>query len=201
MQNADWERSIYLKTNFLMEEYRKIVAEFFPAGIDLPTFVDIFSKTFRDYQDNNQKKLDPESIREKKISCSSAAALLGLWWMTQFPQLTPIFLIEETDRNGTQKSAAHVNVAIPTTKSITTREAMEAFYRPNTRSSDVQIIDWTAHSAMKQSNPAKLYDVAPVVGLQAYLKNRLVVLGLPSKYSSKNLQRMLLGNDREEVGA
>lgn len=184
MQNPDWERSLQKKTDFVIAEYRQIVEAFFPAGVPLTEFIDIFSGLNFQYQDTNNRKMDPDSIREMKISCSSAAALLGIWWAEQFPQLTPIFLIENTSRTGNPTTSAHVNVAVPQAKEITSYEALAAFHSSQRSQPNVEIIDWTLHSQMKGSNPQKIYDVYPVTGVHEYVKNRIRVLGLPKKYSS-----------------
>jgi len=194
MPEIEWEKSLLIKSNFLIEEYQKIVAELFPTITSLDEFADVFSCTFQEYQHANAKRLDPDSIRELKISCSSAAALLGVWWVNQFPQLVPIFLIEDVRRTPTSQAGAHVNVVIPLSSQISTGEALSAFHHnKRSDSNDVAIIDWTEYSKMKPSNPKKAYPVYPVEGVPAYVKDRLRHLGLSSKYSSKNITRMLTG--------
>ena len=129
--------------------------------------------------------MDPESIREKKISCSSAAAILGVWWMQQCPQLIPVFLVEDTRYTGNARTAAHVNVALPSQDCLSAMEAVYAFSTSNSSKSSFNIVDWTEHSGMKQSNPSKRnYEVRPIVGVESYIKNRVGTLGLPKKYST-----------------
>jgi len=188
-----WKRSLEIKSEYLLEEYGRIVQEFFPGIANIEEFVAAFSEIFYKYQSLNPKKLDPDSIRERYISCSSAGALLGVWWMQQFPQLRPIFLIEDSTNSGVSKAAAHVNVALPLIAPITEQEALAAFYSSTVTPSTVQLIDWTEHSRMKQSNPAKRYVVYPVEGIRSYLRNRLKYLGLTQKYSSKNIEHMSMG--------
>lgn len=198
MAELEWERSLLIKTNFLLDEYRKIVAEFFPGIATLDEFADAFSTTFQDYQHVSAKKLDPDSIRERKISCSSAGALLGVWWVNQFPQLMPIFLIEDLRGMQIAQTTSHVNVVLPLTSQISAREAVIAFNRRgDLYSENVAIIDWTQHSKMKPSNPEKEYSVYSVDGLHAYIKDRLKHLGLSPKYSSKHIQQMLTGTSAQ----
>lgn len=178
------ERSLEIKTIYLLSEYMKIVAEFFPDCVSLDQFIREFSAIFNSYQDNNPRKMDPDSIREKKVSCSSAAALLGVWWLVQYPHLPPVFLIENTERSGQPRASAHVNVALPTKQRITDREAVEAFRNTHRARHDIKLVDWTTYSQMKDSNPSRMYEVYPVPGLNSYIKNRLKALGLPTKYST-----------------
>lgn len=188
------ERSLTVKTEYLLREYRRIIQELIPNCTTIDQFAEAFSDIFDTYQNSNSRKMDPDSVREGKVSCSSAAALAGIWWLEQFPQLTPIFLIEETQRTGQSHSSAHVNVALPTISPISEREALQAFYDPNRSRSDLHLIDWTTYSKMKRSNPQQLYEVYPISDIKQYLKNRLSVLGLPKKYSTRNI---LLG----QIGA
>lgn len=185
MLDLEKERAVQLKASYLFEAYRLIVAEFLPLGVDIETFMQIFSQHFAEYQNTNPRKLDPDSIREGKVSCSSAAALAGVWWMEQFPQLAPVFLVEETSRSGHSRTAAHVNVALPLAGPIDKQAALSAFYSPSRGSDQIRIIDWTEHSKMKASNPQKIYEVYPVQGVVPYLRNRVAALGLPKKYSSR----------------
>lgn len=195
MHNMEWERAIQLKTQYLTAEYVNIVHEFFPGVTNLETFVELFSRIFTNYQSSTKFKLDPESIRDRNISCSSAAALLGIWWTQQFPQLTPIFLIQDLRRDSSAAvSSAHVNVAVPLHRPINDRDALIAFHNPDKRT-DIDIIDWTEHSQMKRSNPDRLYSVYAVEGIQNYLRDRLKHLGLSKKYNSQKLQELLLGKD------
>ncbi|MBW7955681.1 hypothetical protein H3C66_03015 [Patescibacteria group bacterium] len=186
MTNWEKQRSVELKSAFLIREYQAIVQELFSNCANIPEFVELFSTLFPNYQESNARKMDPESIRERNISCSSAAALLGVWWMDRFPQLVPVFLVQNTEREPQSRSSAHVNVALPLTTPITPSEAITAFFDPNRRNAEIQLVDWTTHSGMKASNPQKAYDVKAIQGVHPYLRNRVQVLGLPKKYSTKN---------------
>jgi hypothetical protein len=188
MPNIDWERSLQAKTKLLTQEYQLIVAEFFPNCGTVDDFVNLFCKIFANYQPVVPRKMDPDSIRERKISCSSAAALLGVWWMQQCPQLIPIFLIEDTRYTGNARKAAHVNVALPFEDGLSAMEAVYAFSASNSSKMSFNIVDWTEHSGMKQSNPAKRnYEVRPIAGVGSYIKNRVGTLGLPKKYSTARI--------------
>jgi hypothetical protein len=199
MQNREWERALQLKTEYLTVEYMRIVGEFFPGVTQLDNFVELFSHIFTHYQSSNKLKLDPDSIRNRNISCSSAAALLGIWWVQQFPQLHPVFLVQDVSREASASlSSAHVNVAIPLYQPITDREALAAFHSPQKRNG-VEIIDWTEHSQMKRSNPSRTYDVYAVDGIQRYLRDRLKHLGLTKKYSSEKIEQLLRGRDLHKI--
>lgn len=186
MQDIERTRSLHVKAAYLIEEYRRIVEEFLPGCESIAAFVEMFSDTFQDYQESSNKKMDPDSIRDRKVSCSSAAALAGIWWMDRFPQLLPVFMIEDTGNSFQSKSSAHVNVAFPLEAPITEREAMVAFYDPQRSRPDIMLLDWTTHSKMKLSNPNRSYPVYPISGVQEYVRNRLVTLGISKKYSTKN---------------
>jgi hypothetical protein len=191
MADSEFQRSLNIKTEYLLREYQKILHEFLPQCSSIDKFAEMFSTTFITYQDSNLRKMDPASIREGKVSCSSAAALLGTWWLEQFPQLTPIFLVEQTSITERSKPTAHVNVALPTHQGITSYDAVRAFYDPARLNRDIHLVDWTQYSKMKPSNPNQSYAVYAIHGLESYVRNRVAVLGLPKKYSTK---RMLLGS-------
>ena len=184
MGHLELQRSLEIKTAYVLSEYKKIVAEFFPECASLDEFTKLFSSVFTAYQNSNARKMDPESIREQKVSCSSAAALLGVWWLEHYPHLTPVFLIQSTANLDQPRSSAHVNVALPTQRSISSLEAVKAFEDPRRSRTDIQLVDWTTHSGMKASNPSQIYEVYPVSGLDSYIKNRLKALKLPKKYST-----------------
>lgn len=184
MGHLELQQSLEIKAAYVLSEYKKIVAEFFPGCVSLDEFTTLFSSIFTSYQNSNARKMDPESIREQKISCSSAAALLGVWWLEQYPHLTPVFLIQSTASINQSRSSAHVNVALPLEQSITGLEAVKAFEDPRRSRTDIKLVDWTTYSRMKASNPSQIYEVYPVTGPDSYIKNRLKALGLPKKYST-----------------
>ena len=186
MGDRERRAAIEIKANYLLEEYVKIVAEMFPSCATLEMFIQHFSSTFHTYQVSSSRKMDPESIRNREISCSSAAALLGTWWMKQYPQLIPVYLIEDVARTGHPKGSAHVHVALPVSNHITPEEAEKAFFDSGRTDPNIRLIDWTEYSKMKESNPNKSYPVHTIEGLLPYLRNRVAVLGLPKKYSTKS---------------
>jgi len=186
MLEQEWETSLLIKSHFLKEQYVQIIQEFFPGCVNLDEFMAMFSQTFHEYQESNRRKMDPDSIRERKISCSSAAALLGVWWSIQFPQSLPIFLIEAKIDRTASKTTAHVSVVLPPPQGVSIYEAILAFTDQRAMRNDLHIIDWTSHSSMKPTNPNCSYPVYPLTGLDSYLRNRLQILGLLSKYSTKN---------------
>lgn len=185
MQNAEWEHSLEWKKAEVLKQYVEILKEkgFFVCST-LDEFALRFSSLFSVYQDVTQRKMDPDSIRDGQVSCSSAAALLGVWWEQQsaFPA---IFLIQDVKRIGQPRTSAHVGVAVSMEHIIGSHEAQQAFFDPSRKRPDIRLFDWTEYSKMKPINPQNTYNIYTIEGVENYIKDRIRLFGLPKKYSSK----------------
>lgn len=165
--DGERQRSVEKKTAFLLKEYTEIVAEFFSGVLELDHLVEEFRRQLPNGQDSQARVLDPESIRtERKVNCASAAALVGVWWMQQFPQLIPLFLVETLGTRVIHKTAAHVVVVLPT-------------------ADEPQAVHWTLLKNLHRTAPNKSYATFSLSGVTNFIHNRVGVYGLPSKYSTK----------------
>lgn len=165
--NRERQRSIEKKTEFLLKEYAEIVAEFFPGVLDLDHLIEEFGRQLPNGQDSQARVLDPESIRaERKVNCAAAAALVGVWWMQQFPQLAPLFMVETLGTRVIHKTAAHVIVVLPTID-------------------EPQAVHWTLPKNLHRTAPTKSYATYSISGVTHFMHDRVGVYGLPSKYSTR----------------
>lgn len=150
------------KARYLYDEYLKILSEFFPGITNNEEFTSAFNLIFTNYQDSNKRKMDPDSIRNRQVSCSSAAALLGLWWLNQSGR-EPQFHIENSRARMMSKSAAHVLIGLP---------------NPD----EIELFHYTKESGIKLIPGGNNTDIlAPYIinNTLFYLSNRVKVLGLP----------------------
>lgn len=179
------EQSVKQKVAKIKNEYQQLMAPF--ASIDdLNSFITLFNAQKWTYQDFNKRKMDPESIEEGMISCSSAAALTAMWWLEKFPQLTPVFLLEDSRQTGSSRAGAHVNIALPMKQKLAVVEIVSAFVNGTKQKGGAfRTLDWTVKSGLKDANPRQNYPVVPLLGLDAYLTDRVLALGLPKRYSTK----------------
>lgn len=78
----------------LMLEYTNILSQVFPGVVTLQAFAKAFNELNFLYQGLNKHKLDPLSIRQRKISCSSTAMLMGL--LETLQGKNPGYFVEDT---------------------------------------------------------------------------------------------------------
>lgn len=172
------------KANYLFDEYVRIVLQVFPGVVALDEMMLAFNQVFPSYQDSKRKKMLPSSLREGKVSCSSAAAITGVWWYIT-RMVNPTYFVEEVGHDsGTSKSGAHVVVGLPESQDISLAEVNAAYLArlQNQRSSSIEIVDYTwkhnlGHAVAATISP----DATAISGNYSYLMNRVRNLGLKSK--------------------
>lgn len=150
------------KARYLSDEYLKILSDFFPGTIDIEEFISAFNSIFTNYQDSNKRKMDPESIRNRQVSCSSAAALLGLWWLIKSGR-EPQFQIENSRARMMSKASAHVLIGLP---------------NPD----EIELFHYTKETGLKLIPGGQNLDIlAPYIinNTLLFLSNRVKILGLP----------------------
>lgn len=179
------------KAQYLRDQYTAIVADVFPGVISLDEFITTFNAFFVRYQQFNKKKMLPESLREGDISCSSAAAITGMWWFI-VNSIEPTYFVEQIVRDsGSSKSAAHVVVALPSDVSEPQSQAVDAAYLARGQGKQtpgIAVVDYTLrygldHASPKLISPNKL----KISGNYAYLLNRVRVMGIKSNAISEKM--------------
>lgn len=191
--SKEWSRSLETKTNYVLKQYVEIVNDFFPGVVSIEEFIEAFNNRFTRYQKVIPRKMDPASLREGAASCSSFAALFGTWLAREFPQYSPIYLLEvrsvhdakvhETER---AKTKSHVRVAIPTKGVVSVKQAIELI----TKSSEAEQLgvlykDWPPKGKLNPnpSEPGE-YPLFPFDNMKSFTKNRVRTFGLPAYYST-----------------
>lgn len=180
------EGFIETRAQALLDEYTQIISEFFPGVVNLEKFGVIFNRTFTQYQESRKRKMAPESLREGKVSCSSAAALLGIWWETVSGNV-PWYFIRQLDLgSGQSHASAHVKVGLhlrqPTDYSSTLvyqnfmERAKSARFNP-----DVDFFDYTTGSGLDFADvKPRSIPVIALLGNTAYLRHRVRHLSVKS---------------------
>lgn len=103
------ERYLEPRATALIEEYLDIIGQIFPGVVTLEEFGQVFNHFFTSYQRLNKQKMAPESIMAGNITCSSAAALVGVWW-EQHTGTQPTYFLRKFD--GETKTSSHVIAGI-----------------------------------------------------------------------------------------
>jgi hypothetical protein len=173
------------KAQYLFDEYARIIREVFPGVVFLDEFFESFNRFFSQYQDSNKRKMLPSSIREGKVSCSSAAALTGIWWYI-VQSVEPTYFVEQVSRDSQcSKSGAHVVVGLPILEKQNNVEEIDDAYSARMQGvklPEISIVDYTIKHGLAHAHPRMISQ--PVERLHRnvpYLLNRVHTLGIRSK--------------------
>jgi len=161
------------KAELLVIEYIDIIDTFFPGIHTYTEFIEALNSFFRDYQNKDSLKLSPDSIRGGKISCTSAAALVGVWHTGQSPT-EPTYFIEQPMRgNEVTKKNAHVVVK------ILDQQQNSLF------------IDYICSRGLAVIEADEVKISIPIEGNLNYLRNRIHVFGVESQILTQATARLL----------
>jgi len=148
------------RTAILFDEYIKLVGEFFPGVISTDEFVAAFGTIFLEYQHSRRLQMSPQSIKERKITCNSAAALMGVWYGL-LSTLEPSYFIEDPDPlQNVSKSCAHSLIGLPLTPGPLT------------------IYHYTTPTNLIEKKQPTLYPTVHIQGTREFLFNRVASLGI-----------------------
>lgn len=175
MQN--YEQLVRQRADSLLAEYSQIVSEIFPGVVAVPEFLNTFNAFFTEYQHSKQRKMAPESLREGKVSCSSAAGLLGVWWYVT-NGTHPLFILDNMSLEPGYRSSAHVKVGV---------SATELPYHPDDIAYYHYIDTTKARGLMPVRDPSTCEPNRAIIGNTGYLRNRVRTLGVKSNVLKKAL--------------
>lgn len=173
------------KAQYLYDQYCAIVTCAFSGITTIDEFFNAFNALYVKYQDSNKKKMLPQSLKEGAISCSSAAAITGMWWFI-LNNIEPTYFVEEIGRDsGSSKTGAHVVVGLPSSELSTHLESVDKAYlsrKQGIQVPGIEVVDYTIKHGLAHAVPAMISeDTAKITGNYAYLMNRVKTLGLKSK--------------------
>lgn len=177
--------TIQEKSQYLLDQYIAIVTSVFPGITSIEEFFTAFNAVYVSYQDSNKRKMLPQSLKEGAISCSSAAAITGIWWFI-VNCIEPTYFVEQVGRDsGSSKTGAHVVVGLPSAELSTKHETVDSAYLARGKGlkvPGVEVVDYTIKFGLTHALPALISeDTEKITGNYAYLMNRIRTLGLKSK--------------------
>lgn len=157
------EKWLTRKVVAVEKHYYQIISTVFPGVISTTEFIECFNDMFKNYQGTRAQKLAPPSIRQGYISCSSAAALMGIWF-EQLSHQHPEFYIDFIHPlSGQSKASAHTVIGLPV---------------PN---QGVTLYEYKNSLKELRPEPNQLQGTYRIVGNKAYLTDRLRVFTVSSK--------------------
>jgi hypothetical protein len=174
---------ISTSTVAVIHEYLSLISDFFPGITNVDEFVLAFNAILENFQDQNKKKMDPYVIRsDRAVSCSSAAAIMGLWHYLTFDQIPELF-VERPDSSigssGTSRATTHTKIAV--TDNSTNKKK---YYH----------LTLSGNQNLKPAKPALHEDYRKTKSIGWFVANRLSRFGLSKEtiiklHSNKNLTK------------
>lgn len=152
------------RTQRLLSDYTQLVGQIFPGVVATDEFVNCFNQFFTEYQTQRKLKLAPTSIKEGKISCTSAVAIMGVWYWLQ-TQLQPDYYIDFIHPlSGQSRTSSHSLINIPQTGSVLT------------------LFHYTLSNKLCSATTAELDGTYQVGGNAPFLHDRLKVFPVTSAH-------------------
>jgi hypothetical protein len=175
---------IHHRADKLAEEYQAIVRSTFAGVTKVGDLIPAFNQRFFRYQRSMTRKLAPESLKKGEISCSSASAIVGMWWFL-LTELEPTFFVQLYNKNKQLAGRkAHTVVGLDRTgknpaqlEDLYLQRSTEGYYDP-----DTFLLDYVPAHGLYHAHPDTAYFPAQVItGNQNYLRNRVRVLTVKSQ--------------------
>lgn len=172
------------RSQALLDTYVQLVADIFPGVITLEEFTLAFNETFTSYQKSSPRKMAPESLLEGNVTCSSAAAILGVWWELTSGNI-PWYFIDRLD--GQSKASSHITsgLRLNSNKPDDANSEYSQFIRHLTQNSPNRNVEFFDYLAARGLGVAELtpetLPTTHIRGTKPFLQNRVKTFGLKSK--------------------